>query len=245
MKMIILAAGQGIRLKPYTDDRPKCMVEYRNRPIIDYILETADAAGISDIAVVNGYRKDVLTEYLGRGRLTYYTNERYNSTNMVSTLFSAQDFMDDDLIISYADIIYSKEILCALAASGDDFSVVVDRKWKELWSQRMANPLDDAETLKLSDGKIIELGKKAKSYDEIQGQYIGLIKISKNVLNRVIDFYHSIDKSKVYDGKDFDNIYMTSFIQLIIDNLLDVKPVFIDGGWIEIDEVGDLKASIV
>ena len=44
---------------------------------------------------------------------------------------------------------------------------IVDRKWKELWLKRMFNPLDDAETLKIKNGKIIELGKKPKNYMEI------------------------------------------------------------------------------
>lgn len=153
--------------------------------------------------------------------------------------------MDDDLIISYADIVYKKEILKKLIESKEDFSVVVDRNWKELWSQRMGNPLEDAETLKIRENKIIELGKKPKFYNEIEGQYIGLIKISKNVLTKVIDFYNNLDKNKLYDGKDFNNMYMTSFIQLVIDKLMEVKPVFIDGGWVELDTIEDLSVRIV
>ena len=89
------------------------------------------------------------------------------------------------------------------------------------------------------DGKIIELGKKPKNYEEIQGQYIGLIKISKNIVKKVIKFYEKLPKDKMYDNKDFNNMYMTSFIQLIIDNLNDVYPVYIDGGWLEIDTIED------
>ena len=76
---------------------------------------------------------------------------------MVSTLFNAKEFMDDDIIISYADIIYKKEVLEKLIASSADFSVVVDEAWKNLWSLRMENPLEDAETLKIVDGNIVEL----------------------------------------------------------------------------------------
>ena len=241
MKMIIVAAGQGTRLRPLTNDKPKCMVEYKNKAIIDYILETANKCDVKDIALVNGYKKEVLKNHLNNKDIKFYTNEKYDKTNMVSTLFNAIKFMDDDLIISYADIIYEKEILKKLINSKDDFSVVVDRKWKDLWSLRMENPLEDAETLKVKDGKIIELGKKPNSYNEIEGQYIGLIKISKNILPKVIEFYNKLDNNKLYDGKDFDNMYMTSFIQMIIDNLTDVKPVYIDGGWLEIDSVEDLK----
>ena len=49
MKMIILAAGQGTRLRPLTNEKPKCMVEYKQKPIIDYILEVAN--NITDIAI--------------------------------------------------------------------------------------------------------------------------------------------------------------------------------------------------
>lgn len=242
MKMIIVAAGQGTRLRPFTNDKPKCMVEYNEKPIIDYILETANECNIKDIAVVNGYKKEILENYLKDKKLTFFTNKIFDKTNMVSTLFNAKDFMDDDIIISYADIVYKKEVLEKLISSNADFSVVVDKDWKKLWSLRMENPLEDAETLKLVDDNIVELGKKPSSYDDIEGQYIGLMKISKSTINKVIDFYDSLDKDKLYDGQDYDNMYMTSLIQMIIDNLMDVKPVLINGGWIEIDSVDDLKA---
>jgi choline kinase len=241
MKVIIVAAGQGTRLRPLTNDKPKCMVEYKNRSIIDYILDTISQCNIKDIAIVNGYKKEVLEKHLETKDIKFFTNKDFDKTNMVSTLFCAKEFMDDDIIISYADIIYKKEVLEKLINSKDDFSVVVDKNWKELWSVRMENPLEDAETLKVKDNKIIELGKKPNNYDEIEGQYIGLIKISKKVLSKVIKFYESLDKTKLYDDKDFDNMYMTSFIQMIIDSLINVNPMYINGGWLEIDSVEDLK----
>lgn len=243
MKAIILAAGQGSRLRPLTDKKPKCMVEYNGKAIIDYILDAMHRCKVKNIAVANGYKADVLTNYLNNKDLTFYTNKNFDKTNMVSTLFCAKDFMNDDLIISYADIVYDKEILDKLISSNDDFSVVVDRKWQSLWDQRMTNPLEDAETLKIQNSNIIELGKKASSYEDIEGQYIGLMKISKRVIHRVVEYYNSLDKNISYDCKDFDNMYMTSFIQMIIDNLLDVKPTFIDGGWVEIDSISDLKCK--
>ena len=242
MKMIILAAGQGTRLKPLTNNKPKCMVEYNKKTIIDYILDAADHCNIKDIAVVNGYKKEVLERYLEDKGCTFFTNENFDETNMVTSLFNAKEFMNDDLIISYADIVYKPEILKKLIASNEDFSVVVDNEWKELWSLRMISPLEDAETMKIQDGQIIELGKRPISYDEIEGQYIGLMKVSKSALSRLIKFYEKINKSKIYDGRDFKNMYMTTFIQMVIDNIMDVTPVFINGGWIEIDCVEDISA---
>ena len=242
MKMIIVAAGQGTRLRPLTDNKPKCMVEYNNKPIIDYILDVANECNIKDVAIVNGYKKDILEEYLKDKGCVFFTNQEFDKTNMVSTLFHAKEFMSDDIIISYADIIYKSKILKKLMASKEDFSVVVDENWRELWSLRMESPLEDAETLKVKGGNIVELGKKPNSYNDIEGQYIGLIKISKSALPKFIKFYETLDKTKIYDGQDYDNMYMTSLIQMVIDNVMNVTPVFINGEWIEIDSVEDINA---
>ena len=240
--MIILAAGKGSRLKHLTKQVPKCMVKFRGKPIIDYIIESANNAGITDITIINGYKCDVLENYLGDREINFLTNKKFDSTNMVSTLFCAKKVLNDDVIISYSDIIYKKEILKNLILSEEDFSVIIDKEWKKLWSLRMENPLSDVETLKIKENKIIEIGKKPKGYDNIEGQYIGLIKISKEVINKVIKYYEDLDKTILYDGKDYDNMYMTSFIQMVIENLMDVSPVYTRGGWIEIDSIEDLNA---
>jgi 3'(2'),5'-bisphosphate nucleotidase len=242
MKMIILAAGEGTRLRPLTENMPKCMVKFKGKPIIEYILEVACNSGITDVTIVDGYKSNVLQKHLKNKGVNFLTNEKYETTNMLSSLFCAKKIMNDDIIISYADIIYKKEILESLIASKDFFNVVIDKEWKKLWSLRMEDPLSDLETLKIKDNKIIELGKKTKSYDNIEGQYIGLIKISKKVIDKVVKYYDNLNKSLIYDGKDFNNMYMTSFIQMIIDNLMDVNPIFTRGGWIEIDSIEDLNA---
>lgn len=105
----------------------------------------------------------------------------------------------------------------------------------------MNNPLDDAETLKISpDNNIIEIGKKAKTYDDIEGQYIGLIKISSKILPCVYEYYNKMDKNKLYNGKTFDNMFMTSFLQELINAGFEIKPVYINRGWLEVDSTEDL-----
>lgn len=228
---------------PLTADKPKCMVEYRGKPLVDYLVETFQNAGIDQTIIINGYKSDVLENHFSSDEVTFRRNPDFETTNMVATLFCAEDDFDDDLIISYGDIIYKKNVLEELIASNAEISVVIDKDWESLWRLRMEDPLADAETLKLdAGGNIIELGKKPQSADEIQGQYIGLIKISKSAVAKVRNFYHGLDKSAIYDGKDYDNMFMTSFLQLIIDRLSPVKAVPINGGWIEIDSLEDLKA---
>jgi choline kinase len=242
LKVIVLAAGQGTRLRPLTDDRPKCMVPFRGKPIIDYIADALRKSGLDDIVVIDGYRKDVLEKHLSDRNIKFYTNAEYETTNMVYTLFRALPELNDDIIISYADIIYSPDVVKKLIADTYCFSVVVDKRWRELWALRMEDPLLDAETMKIDgEGFIYELGKKPKCYGDIQGQYIGLIKIKKDFLQTAIKHYQGLDRTAIYDGKNFDNMYMTSFLQSVADKIKRPKAVFIEGGWLEIDSAADLK----
>ncbi|MGB6087783.1 NTP transferase domain-containing protein [Parvibaculum sp.] len=240
MKVIFLAAGQGTRLRPLTDDRPKCMVPFLGKPLIERDIETLRLCGVNDILVIGGYRAEKL-EGLG---VEIVLNPRFETTNMVQTLFSARAHFPTDtgLIISYGDIVYQPPLVRALIESDAPVSVVIDKDWRDLWERRFDDPLSDAETLRLDEtGRLIEIGRKPKSYDEIEGQYIGLIKIRRDHIPVMCDLFDRLDRSATYDGQSFDNMYMTTFIQRMIDTGLDVRAVPVHGGWFEIDSVEDLN----
>ena len=240
MRVIILAAGQGTRLRPLTNERPKCMVELDNKPLIKYQLDLFEKFNVTDINVVTGY----LEEKIDFKNIKKFYNPKYDKTNMVSTLFCAKELFDgeDDILISYGDIIYNDTVLQKIMDADDKINVVVDKEWRKYWEARMEDPLRDVETLKINEkGYIKELGKKPNSYDDIEGQYIGLIKISKEVVKDIKDFYENLDKDTTYDGKDYVNMYMTSFLQMIADKLLPLSPVYIQNGWMEVDEPSDLN----
>lgn len=243
MKAIILAAGQGTRLRPYTDDRPKCMVELKGKPLLHHQLEVLEQCKVQkqDIALAAGY----LQEALVAPGIKQYRNEHYAITNMVTTLFAAENFMQpgEDLIISYGDIIYKPETFEKLLTTQGDLVVAADLDWYDLWKLRMDNPLDDAETFKMTvEGKILELGKKPNSRDDAQAQYIGLIKVAGSKVNDFIHHYHAMDKQASYDGKNFDDMYMTSLIQNMIDTGWNVQAALINRGWLEVDSIEDLVA---
>lgn len=237
MKTVILAAGQGTRLRPLTDDTPKPLVELSGRPLLDYQLDVLTDAGLEDITVVGGYRG----EQLDSDRYDVIINEIYDETNMVySLLCAAEAFPDtEDLLISYGDIIYEKAILDAVIATDAPVTVAVDYDWRELWNARFDDPLDDAETLDIdSDGRIHEIGQEPDSYEEIDAQYMGLIRIRSDLVSELKPLY---DELLAADGIDAKNMFMTDFIQHLIDRGYEVVEAPIEGGWIEVDSVSDLR----
>ena len=89
MKVIILAAGHGNRLRPYTNEIPKCMVKLAGKSILQYQIDILTSSGFDDIMVVGGYR---IEKIIG-DNFKIIKNDNYHRTNMVSSLFCAQDFM--------------------------------------------------------------------------------------------------------------------------------------------------------
>lgn len=245
MKSIILAAGRGSRLQELTNEKPKSMVEFCGNTIINHIIQTHKTVNIKNIHVVTGYCAEKLKEHLGEEEATFHHNTLWAETNMVYSLFCALSSIEnnDDIIISYSDILYTPQVLSKLIDSKHDLSIVVDKKWESLWTKRMSSPLNDAESLRLNlDNSIKRIGDKVSSYSEIEGQYIGLLKISSKIIQKIKTHYQKLEDTHSKNKEVLRNMYMTDFIQSIIDELCPAQAVFIEGGWLEIDTLQDLKA---
>lgn len=246
MRLIILAAGQGTRLRPLTDDRPKCLVDLGGRPLLEWQLAAAREAGINDVVVIGGYRIEQLRKY----DVTVIENPRYASTNMLRTLFCARDLFANGFIMSYGDIVYSSVVLKRLIDDANAISVTVDRQWRSYWERRLEDPLSDAETLKIdAEGNLIEVGQKPQSYADIQAQYIGLVAFRAAGVKHLLSTFDRIveeDAAGVnpFDGKrSLDSLYMTDLLQGMIDSGIKLNAFQIDGGWVEIDSVSDLALA--
>jgi len=242
-KVLILAAGKGERLRPLTNNIPKSLVRLVDKTILERQISILKKAGISKIHIATGYLSNKI-KLLG---YTVSVNKDYEKTNMIETMFSAVDFFkneneQEDLIISYGDIVYEYENLYKVLSCKNEISTMIDLNWKALWSLRMQNPLKDAETLVMDKNKFItDIGKKTNNYNFIQGQYTGLTKIRADKIKEVINFYYTLNREKNYLGKRLENLYMTDFLQLLIDSGQKIKAVLVKNGWLEIDTVNDLN----
>ena len=242
MNTIILAAGKGERLRPLTNDKPKCLVELFGKSLLEWQIETFQNSGITDITIVSGYKSDLINF----PETTILKNEKYNSTNMVETLFCAKEKLLNSTIISYGDIIFEKNVLNKLIQSKADFSIIVDKNWKRYWEMRFDNPLNDSESLKIdTDGNITSIGKKAQKIDEIEGQYIGLMKFQNVGLEKIKEFYEKTKSQSTNESNplnplvSFQQSFMTDFLQALINDGCKLKAIEIENGWLELDTVSD------
>ena len=242
MKAIILAAGQGERLRPLTENIPKCMVDFFGQSILERQIKIFRKCGISDISVVVGYCEDKINFQ----NITKFRNEQFMTTNMVESLFLAKDKLNDSVIVSYGDIVFEAEIIQKLMNSVHDISVVIDKNWKDYWKVRFENPLDDAESLIFdNDGLILDIGQKVKNIEEIQGQFIGLMKFQNDGIRDIKQFYEKTKKIAL-DGSNplnpnvpFEKSFMTDFLQGLIHDDHKLNAVPVENGWLEIDSIND------
>ncbi|MDC0307420.1 phosphocholine cytidylyltransferase family protein, partial [bacterium] len=187
---IILAAGRGSRLKTHTEDSPKCLTTLHGKTLLDWQIEAMEKARVHEIVAVTGYMEQMLAS---KREILTRVNADWSSTNMVSSLCIASDILTASAaIVSYSDIIYPAEAVSMLIKADSDIAITYDVNWLDLWQLRFKDPLEDAESFRLdSENFVSEIGLKATSVDQIQGQYMGLLKFKpegwckvKQFLNR-------------------------------------------------------------
>ena len=240
IKIFVLCAGEGKRLRPHTEDKPKCMVPYKGKMLLQYQLEVFKRFDLKDITLVGGYHNEALP----KENYPVVVNKDFSTTNMLYSLFCAENLMDEmsDIIISYGDIIYHHSVFEALLNASLPCSIITDIAWRTYWNNRMEDPLKDAETFRWDPAtqKIFELGKKPKTLDDIQGQYIGLFKISAPFVKEFKQMYETFKTVHL----NYKNAYMTDFLQFLIDKNFPVFGISIRNHWAEFDTVNDLKLEL-
>jgi L-glutamine-phosphate cytidylyltransferase len=242
-RAIILAAGRGSRLHTYTKDRPKCLVELGGQTLIGRQLATLRNAGIGDIVIATGYRAEMLS--LPGTRQIH--NPLWENTNMVESLFCAEAEFGHDAIVSYGDIVYEPRVLAALLDSPHEISIVVDRDWRSYWEHRFEDPLGDAESLRMNaDGCITDVGNEVADIDEIQAQYMGLMRFTNGGVDALRAARAGLGtRPRPWMAKrPVAGAYMTDLLMELILSGSMVHAVPVAGGWLEIDTITDYKRAV-
>lgn len=164
MKAIIMAGGEGSRLRPLTCDCPKPMMRLMDRPVMQYALELLRAHGIKQIAATLGYLPDAIIDYFGDGSafdvsLHYYVEEMPLGT--AGGVKRAQDFLDETFIVLSGDGITDLNIAAALDFHRRKGSLAT------LVLRREVNPLEYGVVTTDSDGKIRAFYEKPARCDAV------------------------------------------------------------------------------
>jgi L-glutamine-phosphate cytidylyltransferase len=233
MRAVILAAGRGHRMGPSGDDRPKCLVELEGKSLIERQIAALRSGGAEEIGVVRGYRGEML-DFSG---LCYFSNERWAETNMVMSLTAAATWLrSGPVIVSYSDIFYRSELVRGLAGTPGQLVVSYDRAWRHLWSLRFADPLADAETFRINAaGQLLEIGSKTTRIEDIQGQYIGLLKFTPPAWSAVELLLGTLE-APVRNSLDVTGLLR----RLLAAKALPIGTFGTEGQWGEIDNPQDV-----
>jgi choline kinase len=249
-RAVVVAAGMGRRLNPYTDEMPKCLVPVRGRPMLVRALDHFRAHGMDDFVVVRGYKAEVLERRkgeLGAG-VRFVDNVEYQTNNILQSLFCAEAELGEPFVFTYADIVFAREVVTKLMAAEGDVCLVVDRDYAAVYEGRTEHPFVEAEVCSLRpDGAVAAVGKRAVPVEQAFGEFIGLAKFSAAGARAMLSAWREL--STRYAGREDEPFvraprwrvaYLTDLLQHLIDSGVRMTPVIIDGRWREIDTVQDL-----
>ncbi len=233
-RAIILAAGRGTRMEGLTGSIHKCLLEVDGKKLIERQIECLFSQGIEKIAVVTGYRREQLSGY---GSQQFY-NANWSGTQMVHSLEQASEWLENyDCIVSYSDIFYDSIAIMQLLNSKNDITVLFDPNWRTLWEKRFVDPRVDAESFIVSEkGQILDIGRKNVTFDEIQGQFMGLFNFTREGWQKAQEVRRR--NSSEYNKKQD----MTAFLQQVIkESDMIVHGLPYQGTWGEVDTPSDLS----
>jgi 2,3-bisphosphoglycerate-independent phosphoglycerate mutase len=235
-KAVILAAGLGSRLRPLTDEVPKCLTEVNGKPILEQTLIFLEKNGIEEAAIVVGYLGREVIDKFGRGygnvKLSYLWNDIYDETNTMYSAWLARKYLEKGAILIEGDTVFEEALLKQVLETSEDKAYwVVDRFTPEY---------DGSMSITDTDGRIIDLKivrGKLKEYSDHFYKSTGILKIPPE--------YGRLFSEWLDGNVKAGNVQM--YYDLVIAKHLRDAAIYVcditGKEWMEIDSVEDLKKT--
>ena len=165
---LILAAGNGSRLRAISAGLPKPLVEFQGRPILEHIVRRAQDAGIEEFTIVLGYRGDLIREWFeshwtGQARFTWVENPEYHKSNGISAL-KARSALPDNFLLLMADHLFESgtaRMMVRQRLAPGEVILGVDPDIDRIYD------IDDATKVRRRGDRIVDIGKEIEEYDAI------------------------------------------------------------------------------
>lgn len=227
MRFLILAAGRGTRMHPFTNTTPKCLLHLGYGETVAErmarILKNLDPN--AEIVYVLGFMHNEIRNVLPKN-VDVIQNPFYSVSNSIASLWFARDMLDTDLILINGDIVLSEAALAEIAALRNPATIILDSSKRE----------------KLDCGVVVEgerVALMAKSFDTGYGEYTGVIQMNADVARAVRK-----QTEDMIEANDLNNWSEYALIQLIVSDDMYVTYHDIAGHeWAELDTLNDLVTA--
>ncbi len=229
MQAMIMAAGKGSRIGELTDGHPKSFLEINGEKLIDRNVRMLRENGIKDIIIVTGYRTEEFEEMFSDDKDIHIVyNPFYEMTNVIGSFYMGMNSLHDDFMYLHADTICEESLLKELIDSDGDIILPVDM-----------SPCDDeAMKVKMQGENVIQITKKMIP-EEAVGEFIGIAKINKKVINDI-----QIATKKLMMKKAFSEYFEAAIQVLIEKNTFHIRVMDVtDKFWAEIDFKEDYERA--
>jgi choline kinase len=231
MKAVILAAGQGTRIRAVHGERPKCLIKVDHKTILDHQIDGLLRAGVNQIAIVVGYEKQQIIRHV-HGRIgsrtpmiTFIENPAFAITNNIYSLWLSRDWIGGGgFVCLNADVILDAQILPSAMKTNALVSMIVDPEWRD-------------ETMKvvISDGRVLRMSKKI-SKEEFSGTYIGI-----TLFDQAINARFFAKMEELVEGGRVNEFFNVAVQQLVDEGLRVGFTTTAGAAWAEIDDPLDLS----
>ncbi len=246
MRPAIIAAGRGSRLQNETDEIPKTLVEIMGRPMLEWILEAFESAGLArrDVVFICGYRADVIKARYPE--FTYVTNHDWQNNNILLSLLMAREYLGDGFLSSYGDIVYEGAVVQKLVKSPADIALGCDTAWRRRYVGRTQHPETDAEKLRADGQRVVDLSRPIPS-EQAQGEFICVMKMSPAGSADFVQAFEHAERAygggQYREGRSFQKAYLIDLLAEMLEQGAVMQREDTNGGYMEIDTLQDLSMS--
>ena len=244
MKAIIIAAGVGSRLGDLTKELPKPLVDVNGKSIIERQISSFRKAGVDEITIVTGYKKD---KFIFKD-IEYVFNPKYEEVEQAFSLMTARKQISGDVIVSFGDIIFEDKIIEQILNTKNDIVIGVEPKWRESYEKRMNNPPTMSDFIAIKNGKIIKLSRNLKEFDEdcVITEFSGLFKLStkgSKIITEKYEFLEQNHSGKFHHAVSLKKAKIIDLLQELNENGVNMEAISLKGKWCEIDTQQDLEIA--
>ena len=233
-KAIILSAGQGRRLLPLTENRPKCMLEIGGKSVLQWQLDALLAAGLEQISIITGFHSDQVesllqTRYAANSGIKHIFNPFFNVSDNLASCWLAREEMNDDFLLINGDTVFEESLL-GVVLNSDIAPVTLTIDSKDSY---------DEDDMKVSlDGMRVSAVSKILNDEQTQAESIGMLYFRENGPQQ---FRATIESAMRKPSG------LKSWFLAVVDAMAaegKVSACSISGHrWAEIDFISDLEAA--